>query len=101
MTLKQVAILSSLGLGLVGIGAVGGATLSHNGSVAMAADEKENKHPHMHDAMKALEDARKHLEEASDTYKGHRLKAHELVEQAMDEVAEGIGEKAPEHHHIR
>ena len=99
MKLKQAAILTSLGLGLVGIGAVGGATLTR-GSAAIGAPA-DDKHPHMHDAMRALEDARKHLEEASDTYKGHRLKAHELVEQAMDEVAEGIGEKAPEHHHVR
>ena|SRR5437763_9338056 len=101
MKLKQAAILSALGLGLVGAGAIGGATLSsHNGSMAMAADEKD-KHIHMHAALHALEDARKHLEESNDVYHGHRVKAFEHVEAAMDEIATGLGEKAPEHHKIK
>jgi hypothetical protein len=98
MKLKQAAILTSLGLGLVGIGAVGGATLSRSAAIGAPA---EDKHPHMHNAMRALEDARKNLEEASDTYKGHRLKAHEHVEAAMDEIAAGVDEIAPEHHHVK
>ena len=100
MKFKQAAILTSLGLGLVGVGAIGGASFSRSGSVAMAAPA-EDKHPHMHEAMKSLEEARRHMLDASDTYHGHRVKAVEHTEMAMDEIAEALGEKAPEHHKFK
>jgi uncharacterized Fe-S center protein len=98
MKFKQAAILSTLGVALVGAGAYGGATLSSRNNATALAEEK---HVHMHDAMKALEDARKHLLEATDHYEGHRVKAVEHTEMAMDEIATALGEKAPEHHKFK
>jgi len=100
MKFKQAAILESLGIGLVGAGAIGGAKLSHNGSTAMAAPA-EDKHLHMHEAMRSLEEARKHMLEASDHYQCHRVKGVEHTAMAMDEIAAALGEKAPEHHKFK
>lgn len=92
MLIRKIAILGGIGLGLVGAGAYGGATLANRGAVPLA----EDKHPHMHDALHDLEAARKHLEEASKDYGGHRLRALDFTNQAADEIYLAIGEKAPE-----
>jgi len=44
------------------------------------------KHPRLHEAMRSLEVAKKHLEAAPKEFGGHRVKAIEHINQAMEEV---------------
>ena len=48
------------------------------------------KHPQVHAAMKALENAAKHLQAATHTYGGHRAKALELVRAAEGELRQAL-----------
>ena len=54
------------------------------------SDQKKDDRPHMDDAKKALENAKKQLKEAAHDYNGHRAKALELVDQAIKEINEGL-----------
>jgi len=56
-----------------------------------AADE-----PHMRAALERLREARGQLEKAESNKGGHREKAIELIDRAMEQVKEGIG--FGEHH---
>jgi hypothetical protein len=46
--------------------------------------------PHMHAALKALQDAKGELQKASGDKGGHRSSAGKLIDQAIDEVRAGI-----------
>jgi hypothetical protein len=46
--------------------------------------------PHMQAALQALEEAKRHLLEASHDKGGHRVKALKLTEEAIEHVKEGI-----------
>lgn len=63
--------------------ALAGATLFGAGMVY-------GRQPHMQAALDHLRDARAQLEQASADKGGHRVKAIELVNQAIDEVQAGI-----------
>lgn len=56
------------------------------GTVAFTAA----RHPQIHAAMKALENAARHLERATHHYGGHRAKALELVRQAEQELQQAL-----------
>ena len=47
-------------------------------------------HPHIEAAMKALENAKHQLETAAQDFSGHRAKALEHVNQALDECREAL-----------
>ena len=53
--------------------------------IAMAGDQ-----PHMQAALQALEEAKKHLQEAEHDKGGHRAKALQLTDQAIQHVKEGM-----------
>jgi hypothetical protein len=54
--------------------------------------------PHMEEALRALQQARFQLEKASHNKGGHRVKAIELINQAMEEVRLGMEDgMAPGH----
>jgi len=53
--------------------------------VSQAKPATKSEHPHMESAIKALEDAKRQLEEASHSYQGHREKALEHVNAALQE----------------
>jgi hypothetical protein len=46
--------------------------------------------PEIHEAMKALETAKRHLEGAQHDFGGHRVKALEHVNQAIDQLKEAL-----------
>ena len=48
------------------------------------------RHPQIHAAMKALENAARHLGAASHTYGGHRARALELVRAAEGELRQAL-----------
>ncbi len=54
------------------------------------APHVKERHPQMHHARKALENAKKHLQDAKHDYNGHRTKALELVDQAIQEIDAGV-----------
>ena len=65
--------------------------------VALAADqgtpakpEKGERHPEMRRALHALERAKGDLEKAAHDFGGHRAKALQLTEQAIQEVRAGL-----------
>jgi hypothetical protein len=89
MKLGKAAILCGLGVGLVGVGAYGGATLtgSHVNSVLMAAEEKTP----AHSALEDLRLAQKHLEETDKDLNGHRKAAADHVKDAIDQLEQGLG----------
>jgi hypothetical protein len=71
------------------------AALLVGGTVGIcAADE-----PHMRAALEHLREARQQLEKAVPNKGGHREKAIELIDRAMEQVKEGI--EFGEHHHER
>ena len=57
----------------------------------------QEKHPQIHAALRALNQAERHLERAEHVYGGHRAKALELVKQAKKELGEAL-EYAKAHH---
>lgn len=67
----------AIGLACTGLGLAGGYAYAEH-------------QPHMHQAMKHLEQAKGSLEKAEPDKGGHRAKAIELVNSAMKEVKEGI-----------
>lgn len=62
------------------------------GSVSMepAAGKTAERFPEMHRALRALENAKRDLEHAAHDFGGHRAKALELTNQAIQEVKEGV-----------
>lgn len=56
----------------------------------LAAPAFAEPQPHMKAALKDLENAKAQLEKATADKGGHRVKAMELVNQAIDEVKKGI-----------
>lgn len=51
---------------------------------------RADRQPQMHDALRSLNDAAKHLERASSDKGGHRVNALRLTKQAITEVQAGI-----------
>jgi len=45
--------------------------------------EKKEKHPHIHAALKELKEARKELKEADHDFGGHRVEAIEAIDKAI------------------
>jgi hypothetical protein len=52
--------------------------------------KKGERHPEMHRALHALQNAKHDLEHAAHDYGGHRAKAVELTNQAINEIKEGL-----------
>jgi hypothetical protein len=52
--------------------------------------KKGERHPEMHRALHALQNAKRDLEHAAHDYGGHRAKAVELTNQAINEIKEGL-----------
>ncbi len=59
-------------------------------ATGVAARDKEEKQPHMQEALKGLAHVQIELQKATDDKGGHRHNALDLVKQAMDEVKAGI-----------
>ncbi|MGB8297863.1 MAG: hypothetical protein WCG85_20770 [Polyangia bacterium] len=59
-------------------------------SLALAAPAFAQQQPHMTAALSSLESAKVELEKASADKGGHRVKAIELINAAMEEVRKGI-----------
>ncbi len=60
------------------------------GTTLFGAGMALGRQPHMQSALDHLRDARSELQEASGDKGGHRVKAIDLVNQAIDEVQAGI-----------
>jgi len=56
-------------------------------------DEPKWKHPHMHHALAALQNARTELTETEDVFKGHRDEAIGHVDRAIDQIHKGLIEQ--------
>jgi hypothetical protein len=54
-------------------------------AAAMAAPVPEE-HPHIHEALEAMRNAKQHLETAAKDFEGHRVKAIEHLDQAIHEA---------------
>lgn len=65
-------------------------TLVALGMLAMPPVARAEDQPHMQAALQALEEAKKHLQEAEHDKGGHREKALELTDQAIKHVKEGM-----------
>jgi hypothetical protein len=72
MAMRKVLVLSLLGMTLFGAGVVYG------------------RQPYMQAALESLRDARSQLEQASHDKGGHRARAIDLINRAIDEVREGM-----------
>jgi hypothetical protein len=48
------------------------------------------RHPEIRAAMRALQNAERHLQQAAHDYGGHRVKAMELIKQAEEELKAGL-----------
>jgi len=59
-------------------------------STAPGVQQKGERHPEMHRALHALERAKEDLEHAAHDFGGHRAKALELTNQAIQEVKAGL-----------
>jgi hypothetical protein len=57
---------------------------------ARAADEKKEKHPHIHAAIKELKEARKDLTGADHDFGGHRVKAIEAIDHAIEQLEKAL-----------
>ncbi len=55
-------------------------------------------HPEIHHAMHALENAKTDLEKAKHDFGGHRTKALEHVNAALDELKQALAYREEEHH---
>lgn len=64
--------------------------ISLAGTAIFGAGMVHGRQPHMQAALDHLRDARAQLEQASADKGGHRVKAIELINQAIDEVQAGI-----------
>lgn len=62
--------------------AVAGLGLGSAG-VPVAGQEKKERHPHIHAALKELKEARKELKEADHDFGGHRVEAIEAIDKAI------------------
>jgi hypothetical protein len=63
-------------------------------AVAVPAQRRmEPGHPHMKAAMRHLEEAKAELERSVAEYHGHRVKAIELTNQAIQEIKDGLGQE--------
>jgi predicted lipid-binding transport protein (Tim44 family) len=82
-----VILLLSTTLSLQGAFAQGGGTMQAPAKPKMA---DTHTHPEIHQAMQALENAKKHLEGAVKDYGGHKAKAIDHVDQAMNELREAL-----------
>lgn len=67
----------------------GAMLLPVRGPARPAASPKEP-HPEIRAAMQALENAKSHLQKADHDFKGHRTRAVELTEQALQECREAL-----------
>ncbi len=52
--------------------------------------ERRERHPEIRAALRALENAKRHLQEGAHDFAGHRAKALELTEQAIRECHEAL-----------
>src|SRR5208337_3118403 len=57
---------------------------------AAAASPAPQRFPHMNAAIHHLEEARRELQEAKEMYHGHRERAMELVDKALEECHKGV-----------
>jgi len=78
MLINRTQIAAVAGLVLV----IGGTSVSQ---IASAQANKEN-HPEMHRALRSLQRAKTELQKSNHDFHGHRAKAQELTQQAIDEV---------------
>ena len=62
-----------------------GGTMMWSGMDPVRAQEKE-RHPYIHAAIKDLKEARKELKEAAHDFGGHRVKAIEAVDTAIEQL---------------
>jgi hypothetical protein len=76
------ALVLSLCLGVAGFGLWSSTTPT---GTAQAAEKKE-RHPHIHAAIKELKDAKKDLKEADHDFGGHRVKAIEAIDHAIEQL---------------
>jgi hypothetical protein len=73
-------------IGLLAAVSIAGAGMLFSSAPVARADQ-----PHMHAALRALENAERELASADEDKGGHRAKALEHVRAALAEVHEGIG----------
>lgn len=55
-----------------------------------AGQEKKEKHPHIHAALKELKEARKELKEADHDFGGHRVEAIEAIDKAIVQLEKAL-----------
>jgi hypothetical protein len=65
-------------------------TMAITSALVIAPLAYAEKQPHMEHALKDLQNAKKQLEEADHDKGGHRVKAIDLINQAISQVKEGI-----------
>ncbi len=58
--------------------------------VAAPAPQRQERHPEIHAAIRNLEEARSHLEAAAHDFGGHRVKAIEHTNKALEECREAL-----------
>ena len=70
---------------------VGGFGLWSGGMAgASAAQEKKERHPHIHAALKELKEARRELKEADHDFGGHRVEAIEAIDKAIVQLEKAL-----------
>jgi hypothetical protein len=57
---------------------------------AAAAQEKKERHPHIHAALKELKEARRELKEANHDFGGHREDAVKAIDVAIKQLEEAL-----------
>ena len=57
---------------------------------AANAEEKKERHPHIHHALHELKEARKELKEANHDFGGHRVKAIEAIDVAIEQLEKAL-----------
>jgi hypothetical protein len=80
-TLLLAACLSVAGVGL---------WTSTGGPPPANAQEKKERHPHIHAAIKELKEARRELKEADHDFGGHRVKAIEAIDHAIEQLEKAL-----------
>ena len=71
---------------------VGGFGLWSSGitGASAAAQEKKERHPHIHAALKELKEARRELKEAAHDFGGHREDAVKAIDVAIKQLEEAL-----------
>ena len=79
-TLAGVGALAAASLGLVAVGS----------SAAQEKEEKKERHPHIHAAIRELREAKRDLERADHDFGGHRVEAIKAIDVAIVQLEKAL-----------